>query len=219
VSISDVSADPDLAHSFGFQANNGVLVGQIMPNTPATGKLRAGDIITSYNGKAVKNVQELREEVARTAPKTEVKLGVFRDGKDQTVAVTLGEQPEDLLASANGDQGGPRSTMNGEADAGSKLGLRLADPTDDLVRQYELDNVKSGAVITAVERNSAAARANLSVGDVITKVNSRDVKTAQEANDALKSADLKKGVRLYVTTKDPGSGQTMSRFVFLRETK
>jgi serine protease Do len=219
VSISDVSADPDLAHSFGFQANNGVLVGQIMPNTPATGKLKAGDIITSYNGKAVKNVQELREEVARTAPKTEVKLGVFRDGKDQTVAVTLGEQPEDLLASANGDQGGPRSTMNGEADAGSKLGLRLADPTDDLVRQYELDNVKSGAVITAVERNSAAARANLSVGDVITKVNSRDVKTAQEANDALKSADLKKGVRLYVTTKDPGSGQTMSRFVFLRETK
>jgi S1-C subfamily serine protease len=103
-----------------------------------------------------------------------------------------------------------------EADAG-KLGIRLADPSDDLVKQYDLADVKEGAVVTAVERNSAAARANLSVGDVITKVNNREVKNAQEANEALKNVDLKKGVRLYVTTKDPGSGQVMSRFVFVRD--
>jgi len=217
VSISDVSADPDLAHSFGFQGDNGVLIGQIMPNTPATGKLKAGDIVTSYNGRAVKNVQELREEVARTAPNTEVKLGVFRDGKDQTVALKLGTQPEDLLASANGaNSGGAHNSMNDAADAGSKLGLRLADATDDVIRQYDLSDVKAGAVVTAVERNSAAAKANLGVGDVITKVNNREVKNAQDANEALKNVDLKKGVRLYVTSKDPGSGQVMSRFVFVR---
>jgi serine protease Do len=216
VSIQSVSEDPPLAESFGYKGTNGVLVRETMPNTPATGKLKAGDIVTSYNGRAVKSVQELRDEVARSAPNTEVKLGVFRDGKDQTVALKLGEQPEDLLASANGaNQGGPRDTVN-DADAGGKIGLRLSDPTDDVIRQYDLGDVKQGAVVTAVERNSAAAKANLSVGDVVTKVNNRDVKNAQDANEALKNVDLKKGVRLYVTSKDPGSGQVMSRFVFVR---
>jgi serine protease Do len=218
VSISDVSADVPLAQSFGFQGTTGVLVGQIMPDTPATGKLRAGDIITTYEGRPVKTVQELREEVARTAPNTDVKLGVFREGKDQTVTLRLGEQPDDLLASANsGGKGNTRgNTGMPEADAG-KLGLRLASPGDESLKQYDLGDVKEGAVITAVERNSAAAKANLSVGDVITKVNAKDVKNAQEALEAMKNADLKKGVRLYVTTRDPGSGQTMSRFVFVRE--
>ena len=166
----------------------------------------------------MKNVQELRDEVARTAPNTEVKLGVFRDGKEQTVPLKLGEQPEDLLASANiTNRGGPHNSMN-EADAG-KVGLRLADPTDELVKQYDLGDIKDGAVVTAVERNSAAAKANLGVGDVITKVNNHDVHNAQEANEALKNADLKKGVRLYVTSKDPGSGQVMSRFAFVRDNK
>jgi serine protease Do len=219
VSISDVSADVDLAQSFGFNGTTGVLVGQIMENTPATGKLKEGDIVTTFNGKPVKTVQELREEVARTAPNTEVKLGVFRDGKDQTVALKLGEQPDDLLASgrSGGGKAAPGAAMP-EADAG-KIGLRLASPGDEALKQYDLGDVKEGAVVTAVERNSAAAKANLSVGDVITKVNNKDVKNAQDANEALKAGDLKKGVRLYVTSRDPGSGQTMSRFVFVRENK
>jgi len=218
VSISDVSADVELAASFGFKGSNGVLVGQIMPNTPATGKLKEGDIVTSFNGKPVKNVQELREEVARTAPNTEVKLGVFRDDKDQTVTLKLGEQPDDLMASAGSGKGGGSHNAMPEAEAG-KLGLRLASPGDEALKQYDLGDVKQGAVVTAVERNSAAAKANLTVGDVITKVNNKNVKDAQEATEALKNADLKKGVRLYVTSRDPGSGQTMSRFVFIRDEK
>jgi serine protease Do len=218
VSIGDVSADVDLAHSFGYQGTTGVLVGQIFPNTPATGKLKAGDIVTAFDGKPVKSVQELREEVARTAPNTEVKLGVFRDGKEQTVALKLGEQPEDLLASVGGGKGNAKNQAHDDAEIG-KLGLRLASPGDETLKQYDLGDIKEGAVVTAVERNSAAAKANITIGDVITKVNTKDVKDAQEAYDALKKADLKKGVRLYVTSRDPGSNQTMSRFVFIRDEK
>jgi serine protease Do len=189
-----------------------------MNNTPATGKLKDGDIITSFNGTPVKNVQELREEVARTAPNTDVKLGVFRDDKDQTVTLKLGEQPDDLLAAAGGGKnGGPHNAMP-DAEAG-KLGLRLASPGDESLKQYDLGDVKDGAVVTAIERNSPAAKANITVGDVITKVNNKNVKDAQEAYDALKNTDLKKGIRLYVTSRDPGSGQTMSRFVFIRDNK
>ena len=73
-----------------------------------------------------------------------------------------------------------------------------------------------GAVVTAVERNSLAAKAGISPGDVITKVGGKTVNDAKSASDALAKVDLKKGVRLYVTTKDPESGQVMSRFVFVR---
>ncbi len=71
-------------------------------------------------------------------------------------------------------------------------------------------------MVTAVERNSLAAKAGINPGDVITKVGSANVKDAKSANEALAKADVKKGVRLYVTTKDPESGQVMSRFVFVR---
>ena len=71
-------------------------------------------------------------------------------------------------------------------------------------------------MVTAVERNSLAAKAGINPGDVITKVGGTEVKDAQAATDALSKADVKKGVRLYVTTKDPESGQVMARFVFVR---
>jgi S1-C subfamily serine protease len=70
--------------------------------------------------------------------------------------------------------------------------------------------------VTAVEPRSLAAKEGVRPGDVITKVGGDDVKNAQEATDALAKADLKKGVRMYVTSKDPESGQLLSRFVFVR---
>ena len=96
--------------------------------------------------------------------------------------------------------------------------LEHIDFVFELAKQYDLADVKEGAVVTAVERNSPAAKANLFVGDVITKVGNKTVRNADEAMAALKEADAKKGVRLYVTTKTP-DGQVMSRFVFVRDEK
>ncbi|MDB5319723.1 MAG: degP 2 [Phycisphaerales bacterium] len=214
VSISDVSVDPQKAQSFGYKGNNGVLVEQVVANTPATGKLQPGDIILAIDGKPVETVQQLRNQIAATAPNTEVKLTVFRDGKEQPITLKLGEQPENVMASNTVPPTGNPKGMP-EADAG-KIGLRLANPNDELLKKWDLADIKSGAVVTAVERNSLAAKAGINPGDVITKVGPTDVKDAQSATEALAKVDAKKGVRLYVTTKDPESGQVMSRFVFVR---
>lgn len=216
VSISDVSADLPLAQSFGYKGTTGVLVPQVLPGTPASGKLKAGDIITSIDGKPVENIIALRNKVASTAPNSEITLGVFRDGKEQDVALKLGTQPDDMMAAVP-NRGGSSSAMP-EADAG-KLGLRLASPNDEMLKKLKLDDIKTGAVVTGVERNSVAAKAGISPGDVITKVGNTEVKDAKAATDALNKADLTKGVRLYITTKDPESGQVMSRFLFVRDAK
>jgi serine protease Do len=211
VSIRDVSASPDLARSFGFDGKSGVLVDQTFPETPAYEALEAGDIITQLNGKNVDDMQALRNAIAATPPGNEVTMQVFRGGKEQQIKLKVGEQPEDVAMI--GRRGGGR----GEAPSGSaqretagKLGVALADVTPDAVQRYSLGSIEKGAVITRVDPRSPAAEQGLRPGDVITRVGGDEVADAASAIAALKDADLAKGVRLYVQTRDG------ARFVFIK---
>jgi serine protease Do len=213
VAIRSVADAPGLAKSFGYQGDTGVLVEQTYPNTPATGKLMNGDIITAVNGQPVTDVTQLRNQIAVTPPNTEITLHVFRDGKEMDAKVTLGEQPADLEAFASNNGQGenqPESNNNQEAESPEALGMTLKTLDSDTAQSLGLNNVKSGAVITAVQRDSAAAQAGLQQGDVITQVGKTYIHNAEEAVDALKKSDLSKGVRLYVAT------QAGSEFVFLQ---
>ncbi|MDB5329089.1 MAG: protease Do [Phycisphaerales bacterium] len=209
VSISDVARDLPKAQSFGYKGAAGVLVEQTFPNTPATGRLQAGDIIESLDGKPVKNVLELRNAVAATSPNTDVKMNVFRDGKDQDVTLKIGEQPEDLTAVAAG-HGTAHGTAGGAAASAEALGMNLTNPSDQLAEKYGFGDVRNGALVTRVQPRSAAERAGIRPGDVITKVGGANVNNAKEAGDALGKSDAaKKGVRLYINSVDG------SRFVFV----
>jgi serine protease Do len=76
VSIRDVAGDLLNAKSFGFDGTVGVLVEETFANTPAYGKLEAGDIVTELNGKPTQNVFQLRNAIAATPPDTDVTLKV-----------------------------------------------------------------------------------------------------------------------------------------------
>lgn len=206
VGIHDVANDLDLAHSFGYTPNTGVLVEETFPNTPASGKLQNGDIITAIDGKPVENSLQLRNAVAAVAPGTDVTLTVFRDGKKQDVTIKIGEQPDNLASLGNNpDQGGGTATPG----TAQTSGMHLSDINGPLAEQFQLQT-KTGAVVTQVDRGSVAAKAGLRPGDVITKVGRQYVKTAAEASAALSKADLNKGVALYITSAQGG------RFVFLK---
>jgi serine protease Do len=84
----------EIADNLGFKSTKGALVAQAQPDSPAAkAGIRSGDIITSLNGNAVENTHMVSKRVAAAAPGTSVKLGVFRQGKEETVHVTLGELP------------------------------------------------------------------------------------------------------------------------------
>ncbi len=197
VGITDVSRNQQLAESFGYTKPTGVLVNQIIANTPANGKLQKGDIVTGINGKLIDTVQQFRSVVAGMAPGTEIKLSVFRGGKDTETTIKLGELPDDL-ASAR-----PARDTARDVAAPDNIGLRVKTLTPELARQYGVD-VKEGVVITSVERNSPAAKEMLGVGNVITQVGDTEVKNAEDFDAAMKKQDLKKGVRLYVETREGG---------------
>jgi serine protease Do len=209
VSIS-AAGDPrfrDLVESFGYTKKEGVFIQDVIKESPAAGKLQRGDIIEAVNDKPVKNDTELRNLIASTAPNTELDFTVFRKDKEQHVKVKIDEQPDELggVASSKTKGEGP-----GENDTLSALGIDLKDLSDNIAEQLGVDKDTKGAVIMKVAPHSVAARKGLRPGDVITSVGDETVTTAREARDALKKADLTKGVRLSITGRDG------SRFVFLK---
>ena len=151
VSIEDVARDPGLAKSFGYNDTNGVIVQQVIDGTPAYGKLQPGDIVTAIDGKAVENVQELRNQVAFIAPGSDAKMSVYRDGKETDVTVKMGEQPDNMLAMAPRNGGGPAEGGRGTVAAAASIGLHLSDVTDEVAAKFNLGDTKQGAVVTSVD--------------------------------------------------------------------
>ncbi len=209
IGIRDVSAQPGLAKTFGYQGDKGVLVENILAgNTPAQGKLQPGDIITSMQGKPVNNVQQLRNIVAATSPGSELPVTVFRKGQPTDVSIKIGEQPDDLTTVLG--RSGTLPRQPGKAGATEALGMSLQTPTEELIKQFGLGDEREGALVTSVQPRSASARAGLQRGDLITHVGDQRVKNAQETVDAIKKQDPKQGVRMYVTNAEG------SHFVFVK---
>jgi len=213
VAIASVS-EPDIskiAESMGYNGTTGVLVQQVMEGTPSTGKLQEGDVVTAINGKAIKDVSELRNEVAATPPGKEITLTVFRDKKQQDIKLKLGEQPENMRLGSRGNKGGGGADDQNADASKNGIGLGLADISDEVRERFGIDANVKGAVVREVEPRSAAAKEGIKPGDVITKVGSQAVSNAKEAREALSKADLTKGVTLYVV------GKEASRFVFIQK--
>jgi len=192
--------DEGLADSFGFHGTEGVLVSQVQDDGPASkAGMKVGDIITGFNGAPLTGMDQLRMRVAETQPGSTVNLTVFRDGKDRTLSVDVGE----LGSNGSLAQGKPIS---------DELGLGLRDLDEAIANQLGVD-LDSGVVVTSVDPLGAGGRSGLRVGDVITKVQGTAVNNTREFRRALGKHELTKGVRLTVRTGDA------QRFVFLRESK
>ena len=190
--------DEAMAESFGFEGTHGVLVGDVTPDGPAEkAGFKQGDIIVKFDGKQTKDSNQLRQMVAATSPGTKVEVEVFREGRRETLDVTVGELESGL------------ATIKGREAEDEDLGMTLRSVTPEIAEQLGLKQAK-GVVVTKVEPFSAAARAGLRRGDVIVAVQSKPVDTLAEFNEALSRHDLKKGVRLTVFTEG------MRRFVMLK---
>jgi len=85
---------PELAKSFGVTAEEGVLVNQVMPKSPAeSAGLKTGDLILGVNGKPVKDPRHLQRIIAETEIGQSIELTVMRDKARRTVKVQVGEMP------------------------------------------------------------------------------------------------------------------------------
>ncbi len=167
----------DLASSFGMDEARGALVAEVTSSGPAEkAGVKAGDIITEFDGKAVRDVNELPRLVAGTAVGKKVHLKLLRDGKTIDKTATVALLPADNEATA-------------KAEA-SSIGIAVQDLTPEYATNAGI-SFRKGVVVTSLEANSTAEAAGVQVNDVITEVNGTKVATAAEYDTAV--AQLKTG--------------------------
>jgi Do/DeqQ family serine protease len=200
VTIQPVTSE--IARSLSMDTVQGALVNSVQANGPADkAGVEQGDVIVSLDGGSVSDGNSLRNHIARLKPGATVKLGVLRDGKEQTLTATLGE----LSARAEHDPaaGAP---MNGN------FGLSVEPLTAQSAKQRDL-NVSEGLLVTAVDPAGAAADAGFRPGDVIQEVDGKPVSTVGVLKQSLNESGTRpalvlvnrEGASLYLTLRSKPS--------------
>ena len=175
---------PELAKSFGARDAKGVLISDVIPDSPAAkAGLKPGDIVTELDGKKVEAPGDLQRAVGLTAPGHDAKLKLWRDQSEKTFELKIGEAPDEREAQ--------RQSTRGR----SLLGLEVRPITPDVARQLNLPST-DGVVVTRVEDGSSASDAGIQRGDVIREVNRQKVRTLGDFERLTR--DAKEGDRLTV---------------------
>ena len=178
----------EIADSLGLDTAKGALVAGVNDGSPAAkAGVRQGDVIRSVNGEQVDQFRDLARLVANAGPDKTVNLGVWRDGKQMSVPVSLGKMPGEQTASAEEQSPGP-GRRGEQAKPASVLGLQLATINRQTRQRYELPEDAKGAVVVDVKSGSAAAEAGFNPGDIIVKVGDKAVGNSREVVDAVQTA-------------------------------
>ncbi len=181
VQIQNVTAD--IANAVGLDSPHGALVAQVNDGTPAAAAgLKVGDVIVSLDGTKIDTSRDLSRDVANLDPGKSGKLGVWRDGAEIDLTVTLASLPADDAI---------KPAVAAQAPSGTDvpaLGLNLSQLTPELRQQLNLPDTENGLVIMGIDPQSNLADSGLQQGDVIVSVNTQPVGSVDDMQKALTEA-------------------------------
>ena len=191
VEISDVSEKS--LKNMGL--DNGIIITKVYDKSPAAkANLEMDDIIVTFDGEKVKNLKDLRSLVKMKKVNEEVELEYFRDGKMNSTNVKIEKRKS------------PQIFMNKkphiikEKFHHSKnsvfLGVKVESLTDQLREYFDVSD-GLGLLISEVVKDSPAQKAGLKAGDVITKVEDREVKNYKDLIRGLNYFDPNDEVEIY----------------------
>lgn len=185
VSIQNVS--PDMVEALeGLDTARGAMVINVPEGPAKAGGVLQGDVILSFDGQVVEDTRSLVHTVGNTDVGKTVRVVVLRDGKTQTLKVTLGrrEEAEAVLAAQPGSDGGTE-----EAPAEVELmGMTLAPVTDAIREDLNLKPSDTGLVVMDVDEASEAYEKGLRAGDVITEAGQQKLLKPSDLTDRVAEA-------------------------------
>jgi serine protease Do len=190
----------DLLKAYG--AKQGVFVENVQPGGPAEkAGIKAEDVVTAVNGKPIKKGQDLIDEVAETPVGNSVSITLLRDGKPQTINVTVGDRakvfPEELGKNSEPKDNGPENTS-------AKFGISIQALTAGLKQNLGYTG-NNGVLVNSVESGSFAEDIGLRKNDVITSINRQPVNSIEDVQKVQKN--LKNGDSVaFRIMRSPGRG-------------
>ncbi|MGL4429550.1 MAG: serine endoprotease DegP [Silvania sp.] len=161
--ILGTELNSELAKAMKVDAQRGAFVSQVMPNSSAAkAGIKAGDVITTLNGKPVSSFAALRAEVGSMPVGSKVTLGLLREGKPVTVNLELQQSSQNQVDSSTIFQGIEGADMSNKGQ-------------------------DKGVAVNNVKANTPAARIGLKKGDVIIGANQQPIKNIAELRKILDS--------------------------------
>ena len=201
IAIQDLT--PELAAGFGVKPGSGVLVSDVMKDSPAeAGGVKSGDVITEFAGAQIKDVTDLQKKVAAVEPGRPSPMVVIRDKTSTPLTVKIGEQPGDekVVAAAASEE---------------MLGLKVEALTPEAGQRFKL-TAKTGVLVTDVASGSSGEAAGIRPGDAILEVNRQPVSTVDAFKRVIAAAKPGDPVPVYLQR---GGGRNEYVVLTVPETK
>lgn len=202
------------AHSLNLKEERGVEVSSVAEDGPAAkAGIKSGDVVVEYNGQPVQGTTQFQRMVRETPVGRQVKLTIWRNGAAQTVTATVGENRQ-TLSTMNADDGNwnfsmpvmpampPMPNIDIPRFQLSSQNPMLGIEGESLGQQEQLAEffgVQEGVLVRNVKKGSAADKAGLKAGDVITKVDESKVSSTSEITRVLRGLKSRKSVNLTIT--------------------
>jgi serine protease Do len=169
------NVSPQLASSLGIvRSGEMAVVTEVTEGSPAAeAGIKSSDIVVEFNGKPVPRSHDFPSVIADTSPGQKVTLKIIREKKEQTVAVKIGELPDESDASQQIEA----------KDA--EIGLRVQRITPEAARRLGMNSTK-GVIVVEVQPGSPADQVGVEPADVIREVNQRPVNNVKDFQLALR---------------------------------
>jgi serine protease Do len=201
IGVSVLAVPREGFEDFGLTKRAGAIVAEVTPGGAALkAGVEPGDVIVQYNGRPVRNNDELVKMVVATKPGTSVQVKVLRNKAEKTLNVVVDEL--DLEAEQNAGRRAPQTDQPAPEEQGAgSFGLTLEPVTPQIARRLRLPSGRTGAVVTDVDQDGPSAGA-LAPGDVILSVNGKAVTNAVEAARELQTIQAGRLAQLRVWRAD-----------------
>ncbi len=210
VGVAEVT--PEKVKELRLPAERGALLGKIVPDSPAAkAGLKENDVITEINGQRVEGSEQFRRMVREIPSGRAAQLSVWRDGRQQTVTVTLGKSeaahPHAMVAARPGTfafqmpdlQELPAiealRNFNFSVSGHARLGIDAEDLEGDFGNYFGAPDGE-GVLVRNVFENSPAAKVGVKAGDVITSMDGERIRSASELREKLMLKKDAKTVKL-----------------------
>jgi serine protease Do len=204
VSIQDITSE--MKKAMDLKSREGALVSNVVKKSPAdSAGFKEKDVIVQFGGQAISDASELQKAVADTKPGTKVSVVVLRKGDKKTLDVVVGKQKTSRSIMISSSRGANRLAMAFEPR--NSQGMALRQLNDQLAKYFDVSE-GTGVLVWEVGKGSAAEKAGINAGDVITVIGKKKIKELRDVSRALGIYDegekaeieiVRKGARKTVT--------------------
>jgi serine protease Do len=191
--ISPQEIDDTLKETFELNEISGVLVAQVVEDTPAEkAGLKRGDVILAIDGVKIPNVAKFRIAIAHRPIGVPVEFSIMRKNKDKKITAILTEYP---------DSEDSEEMSTPSEDVAKDTGLEVVETDSEIGRKLKIDS-QEGVLISSVNRNSPADKAGLKPGEIIIEINDIKISNIKDYENTIKLvisgfADSKRKVILF----------------------